>query len=100
MELFVIRRRSGWRTPKEVQAAAALSKQVGDDEMARDVRWIRSYVVEEEDGSLGMVCIYEASSPEMIEEHARRAGMPATEIVGVANTLVLRSDPVTVVSGR
>ena len=46
--------------------------------MPQDIRWIRSYVVKEEDGKLGTVCIYEASSPEKIREHAQRVGMPAT----------------------
>ena len=46
--------------------------------MSDDIRWIRSYVVHEGDGTLGTVCIYQASSPEKIREHASRAGLPAT----------------------
>ncbi len=96
MNLYVIRRPSGWRTPEELQAAAARSKQVGDDEMSADIRWIRSYVVHEADGGLGTVCIYQASSPEKIREQATRAGLPATEIVEVADTVLVRPDPVAV----
>ena len=96
MKLYVIRRPSGWRTPEELQAAAARSKQVGDDEMSDDIRWIRSYVVHEEDGGLGTVCIYQASSPEKIREHAERAGIPATDILEVADTVLVRPDPVAV----
>jgi len=73
MKLYVIRRPYGWATSEELQAAAARSKYVGDEEMSSDIRWIRSYVVEENDGSLGTVCIYQASSPEKIREHAERA---------------------------
>jgi hypothetical protein len=94
MNLYVIRRPSGWRTPEQLAAAAARSKQVGDDEMPADVRWIRSYVVQEADGGLGTFCIYEASSPEKIREHAARAGIPATDIFEVADTVVVRPDPV------
>jgi thiamine biosynthesis protein ThiC len=94
MNLYVIRRPSGWHTSEELQAAAARSKQVGDEEMSTDIRWIRSYVVHEADGSLGTVCIYQASSPEKIREHASRVGMPATEIVEVADTVLVRPDPV------
>ena len=94
MKLFVIRRPSGWGTPEELQAAAARSKAVGDDEMSEDIRWIRSYVVQEEDGTLGTVCIYQASSEEKIREHASRAELPATEIVSVADTVLVRPDPV------
>jgi Nickel responsive protein SCO4226-like len=96
MNLYVIRRPSGWRTPEDLQAAAARSKQVGDEEMSSDIRWIRSYVVHEADGGLGTVCIYQASSPEKIREHAARVGMPATDILDVADTVVVRPDPVAV----
>ena len=44
MNLYAIRRRDFWGTPEELQATAAKSAQVGD-EMADDVRWIRTYVV-------------------------------------------------------
>jgi Protein of unknown function (DUF4242) len=93
MKLYVIRRRNGWKTVEDLQAAAARSKQIGDDEMSSDIRWIRSYVVHEEDGGLGTVCIYEASSPEKIREHADRVGMPASEIEEIADTVVVRADP-------
>ena len=95
MKLYTIRRRSGWGTPEALQAAAAKSKQVGDEEMSADIRWIRSYVVVEDDGGLGTVCVYQASSPEKIREHATRVGMPATEINEIADTVVVRPDPET-----
>ena len=93
MQTYVILRRSGWRSPDELQAAAARSKQVGDEEMADDIRWIRSYVMPESDGGLGTVCIYQATSPEKIREHAERAGLPIDEIIEVADTVVVRPDP-------
>jgi hypothetical protein len=94
MQTYVILRRNGWRSPEELQAAAARSKQVGDEEMANDIRWIRSYVTTESDGGLGTVCIYQATSPEKIREHAERAGLPVDEIVEVADTVLVRPDPV------
>ena len=94
MKTYVIRRRNGWKTPQELQAAAARSKDIGDNEMSADIRWIRSYVVHEDDGALGTVCIYQASSPEKIREHASRVGMPADEITEVADTVLVRPDPV------
>jgi hypothetical protein len=96
MNLYVIRRPSGWRTPEELEAAAARSGQVGDEEMSDDIRWIRSYVVKETDGGLGTFCIYQASSPEKIREHAARAGIPASDIFEVAETVLVRPDPVAV----
>jgi thiamine biosynthesis protein ThiC len=63
--------------------------------MADDIRWIRSYVLPESDGGVGTVCIYQASSPEKIREHADRAGLPVDEIVEVVDTVILRPDPAT-----
>jgi hypothetical protein len=93
MQLYVIHRRNAWKTPAELQAAAAKSTKVGNEEMPNDIRWIRSYVVSHSDGTLGTACIYQASSEQAIREHARRAGMPADEILPVADTVLVRPDP-------
>jgi len=92
VQLYAIRRRDGWKNGEELQAAAAKSTAEGE-KMPDDIRWIRSYVVTEDDGRLGTICIYEASSPEKIREHASRVGMPADEISVVADTVVVRPDP-------
>ena len=68
MDLFVILRRDGWQSGDELELAAQRSTEEG--ERRGDVRWIRSYVLEEEGGSLGTVCIYEAESEQAIREHA------------------------------
>ena len=94
MALYAIIRRDGWRTGSDLEQAAARSTTVGDTEMSDDIRWIRSYVLAEDSGSLGTVCIYEASSPEKIREHADRADLPVTEIIPIADTVVVREDPV------
>jgi hypothetical protein len=93
MQLYVIRRRNGWQTGADLEAAAARSKAVASDEFPEDIRWIRSYVVEEADGGLGTVCIYQASSPEKVREHASRVGMPADEVTPIADTVIVRPDP-------
>ena len=93
MKLYAILRRSGWRSPADLERAAARSTKVGDDEMSDDIRWIRSYVLDEGAGSVGTVCIYQASSPEAIRRHASRADLPVDEIVPVAGTVLVRPDP-------
>jgi hypothetical protein len=92
--MYAIRRKLAWGSVEEVEQVAARSKQVADDEFPTDIRWIRSYVIAEEDGTLGSVCIYQASSPQAVREHAHRVGMPADEIWTVADTVVIRPDPV------
>jgi hypothetical protein len=95
MKTYAILRRDGWKSPEELQAAAGRSTTVGDDEMSDDIRWIRSYVLAEPaGGGLGTVCIYQASSPEKIREHAERAGLPVNEIIEIADTVIVRPDPV------
>jgi uncharacterized protein DUF4242 len=93
MNLYAILRRSGWRSPEELQEAAARSTRVGDEDMPDEVRWIRSYVLDEGAGSVGTVCIYEAESPEAIRKHAALADLPVDEIIPIADTVVVRPDP-------
>ena len=93
MNLYAIIRRSGWPSVDALQEAAARSKQVADDDMPDDIRWIRSYVLDEGAGAVGTVCIYEASSPEAIREHASKASLPVDEIVSILDTVIVRPDP-------
>ena len=53
----MILRRGGWRTPEDLKVAAERLTKVGDEEMPEDIRWIRSYVLEEDGGALGTVCV-------------------------------------------
>jgi hypothetical protein len=93
MQQYAILRRSGWASGEALQEAAARSTRVGDEEMSEDIRWIRSYVLDEGAGSVGTVCIYEASSPEAIRDHASRADLPVDEIIAIADTVIVRPDP-------
>ena len=93
MQLYGILRRDGWRTGADLEAAAGRSSKVGDEEMSNDIRWIRSYVLDEGAGTVGTVCIYEASSPEAIREHASRADLPVDEIIPLIDTVIVRPDP-------
>jgi hypothetical protein len=93
MQTYVILRRDGWQSSDELERTARRSARIGDEEMSDQVRWIRSYVVKGESGRLGTVCVYQGSSPEAIREHARRVGMPADEVIPVADTAIIRPDP-------
>jgi uncharacterized protein DUF4242 len=93
MDLYVIVRRNGFTSPEDLQEAAARSTTEGD-KPGSGVRWIRSYVVPEEGGEVGTFCIYEAESPEAIRAHAAAATLPVDEVVRVADTVIVRPDPV------
>ena len=93
MNTYAIRRKDAWKSPEELQQVAERSKQVADDDFPQDIRWIRSSVIAEPDGSLGSVCIYQATDHEAVRKHAHRVGMPADEILDVVDTVVIRPDP-------
>jgi Protein of unknown function (DUF4242) len=93
MDLYVILRRHGFASAEDLQAAAARSTTEGDKPDS-GVRWIRSYVLNEEGGRVGTVCIYEGDSPDAIRAHAAAAVLPVDEVIPVADTVVVRPDPV------
>jgi uncharacterized protein DUF4242 len=97
METYVVQRRAAWRTAGELKDASARSTLAGE-QMPDEVAWIRSYVVEECDGCLGTISVYQASSPEAIRAHAAEAGLPVDEIVLVSDTVIVRDDPVAAVT--
>jgi sporulation protein YlmC with PRC-barrel domain len=93
MNTYVIRREKAWESPDDLGKTAQRSKEVAADEFPDDIAWIRSYVIKEDGGTLGTVCIYQASSIDAVREHAQRVGMPADEVLEVADTVVVRPDP-------
>ena len=88
MQTYLILRRGGWATAQDLKATAARSAAEGE----RCPTTIRgSQLRHWRYRWLGRtVGVYQASSPEAIREHARRADMPADEIVAVADTVVVR----------
>ena len=51
------------------------------------------YVLHEEDGSLGIICIYLATGSEAIRRHAASADLPIDEVIPVVDTVIVRPDP-------
>jgi sporulation protein YlmC with PRC-barrel domain len=60
--------------------------------------WATAQDLKETDGTVGTVCISQASSPEAIREHARRVDMPADQIINLADTVVVRPEPESVLT--
>jgi hypothetical protein len=93
MNTYVIRRERAWQSAEELEATAARSREVAESEFPDDIRWIRSYVINEPGGTLGTVCIYQATDAESVRSHAARVEMPADEVLEVADTVIIRPDP-------
>jgi len=92
MKTFIILRRNHWPTKGDLEESAARSSEAGAD-MAGDIKWIRSYVLAEEDGTLGTVCVYQATSEDKVREHAACAGLPVDEVIAVADLVLINPDP-------
>lgn len=92
MNTYIVLRRSSWRSPADLKEAAGRSTAAGE-QMAAEIRWIRSYVLDEGSGSLGTVCVYQATSPEALRTHAAKAVLACDEIIPIADTVVVRPDP-------
>lgn len=90
--VYLVRNRSAWRTPAELERSAALARQTAEGNTARGVRWLRRYAVRENDGMLGMMWIYQAVDSEALMEHAGSVGMSVDEIVPLIGRVVYRGD--------
>ena len=92
MPLFLVPRTRAWLSEEELAAAAdCLPAVVGA--MPSDIRWIRSYVVAEEDGTFSGFCLYEASDAEAVRRHGEAAMMPTDAIKPVVATSIGAADP-------
>ncbi|MGH2923368.1 MAG: nickel-binding protein [Solirubrobacterales bacterium] len=93
MKTYAIRRERAWENGDELEKTAAKSKEVAASDFPDDIAWMRSYVIAEDGGTLGTICIYQASSEEAVREHAKRVDMPADEILEIGDTVIIRPDP-------
>lgn len=92
VNLYLVPRTRAWLSEEELAAATDCLPAVNDT-LRGDVRWIRSYIVREDDGSFSGYCVYEASSPEALLRHADAMRLPTDAVKPVAATLVAAPDP-------
>ena len=92
MPLYLVPRTRAWLSEEELAAATDCMPAVNDT-MRAEIRWIRSYVVAEEDGSFSGYCVYEASDPEALRRHADALGLPTDAVKPVVATMIFAPDP-------
>jgi hypothetical protein len=92
MPLYVVPRTRAWLSEEELAAAADCISAVNAT-MRDDLRWIRSYIVGEDDGTFSAYCVYEADGPEVLRRHADALGLPTDAIKPVTATVVAAPDP-------
>ena len=91
MPLYLVPRTRAWLSAEEVAAAADCVPAV--NETIDGIRWIRSYIVAEEDGTYSGYCVYEASDPDVLHRHADALMLPTDAVKPVVATLVAAPDP-------
>src|SRR5512137_1530934 len=64
-------------SPDQLRDAARQSNKVLKD-LGPDIQWVQSYVAGDK-----IYCVYNAPSEDLIREHARKSGFPATRITPV-----------------
>ena len=89
--LYLVPRTRAWLSAEEVDAAADCVPAV--NETIDGIRWIRSYIVAEEDGTYSGYCVYEASDPDVLHRHADALMLPTDAVKPVVATLVAAPDP-------
>jgi uncharacterized protein DUF4242 len=90
--LYVVPRTRAWLSEEELAAATGCLPAV-DEALGGEVRWIRSYIVAEDDGTFSAFCVYEASGPEALLRHAEALMLPTDAIKAVVTTIVRAPDP-------
>jgi len=89
--LYLVPRTRAWLSSEEVAALAGCVPAVNDT--LEGLRWIRSYIVAEDDGTFSGYCVYEADDPEVLRRHADALMLPTDAIKPVVATLISAPDP-------
>lgn len=90
--VYLVRRRAFCRSAAEVDRQMAGLPRIAAQAMARELSWLRTYLVAEDDGTYGTVCLYQAIHGEALREHARRAALPVDEVTAVIGRVVFAVD--------
>lgn len=88
--VYLVRRRGVGADAAQLERRLATARRIADEDMPRQVSWLRSYALHEDGGCLGTACLYQALDPGVLREHALRAGLPVDEITPVLGRIVFR----------
>ncbi len=84
MDRYVVERNlpnAGELSEDELHAMSAKSNAVLES-LGDDVRWVESHVTADK-----LYCVYDATDPRLIEQHAERGGFPCDRISPVHSTI-------------
>ncbi|MBX3605393.1 MAG: DUF4242 domain-containing protein [Piscinibacter sp.] len=90
--VYLVRRPVVGRDAAQLDVRLAIARRIADEDMPQQVSWLRSYAVHADGGGIGTFCLFQATEPAALREHAARAGLPVDEITPVFGRLVFRED--------
>jgi hypothetical protein len=90
--LYLVPRTRAWLSEEELAAAADCLPAVAAV-MPAAVRWIRSYVVAEDDGTFTGYCLYETDDLKALRDHTETLMLPTDAIKPVVATTIAAPDP-------
>ena len=79
MTRYVVSRTRAWLSEEELAAFVECAPSIREPFEAH-VRWLRSDILREADGTLSALCVYEATSPEWIIKLSEAAMLPTDSI--------------------
>jgi hypothetical protein len=88
LQRFIIERdipKAGTYDPKQWREAAIKSNEVLR-QLGPDIQWVESYIADDK-----VICVYLATSEELIRQHSQMSGFPANRITAVSRKI----DPTT-----
>lgn len=91
MQTYFVRRTCIATNAWELDAALKRLRSFEERPSALAVRWLHSYAVREADGRFGLACLFEAEGMPALLQHAEALQLPASEVVPVTETHVVRA---------
>ena len=85
MTRYVVSRTRAWHTEEELAATIECAPAIAA-QFIEHVRWVRTDILQEPDGTFSAHCVYDATSPEWLLRFSEAAMLPADDIRPLAAT--------------
>jgi hypothetical protein len=93
MQTYLVRRPGVAANANELDAAFVRLRALEEQHRGVAARWLRSDVLHEADGRLGLLCRFQADDEAALRHHAALSGLPVGEITPVIGRVVFREEP-------
>jgi hypothetical protein len=91
MQTYFVRRTCIATGARELDAALTRLRSFEERPSGLAARWLHSYALREADGRFGLACLFEAEAVPALLRHAESIRLPASEVLPVTGTQVVRA---------